>query len=94
MNLKNTEILKKVSLEGGIELSLLKDRDTGKRIIHRFAPRGRVNNYIENYEFINSNNQSSLLPLDDDKAIEIINRVEKGDAYSSAFIFYEDDSEQ
>ena len=94
MNLKNTEILKKVSLEGGVELSLLKDCDTGKRIIHRFAPRGRVNNYIENYEFINSNNQSSLLPLDDDKAIEIINRVEKGDAYSSAFIFYEDDSEQ
>ena len=94
MNLKNTEVLKKVSLEGGVELSLLKDSGTGKRIIHRFAPRGKVNNYIENYEFISSNNESSLLPLDDEKATQIIERVEKGGPYSSAFIFYEDDSEQ
>jgi MoaA/NifB/PqqE/SkfB family radical SAM enzyme len=90
MNLKNTEIIKKVSLAGGVELSLLKDSGTGKRIIHRFAPRGKVNNYIENYEFISSNHESSLLPLDDEKATQIIERIEKGDPYSSSFIFYEE----
>ena len=84
---KNTQILKKIIFSGDIELSVLKNKDN-KIIIHRLAPRGKISNYIENYEFIDANKESSLKPLTLDIANQILERIESGQAYSSAFIFY------
>tara|TARA_R110000851_G_scaffold18205_2_gene57293 strand:- start:267 stop:1637 length:1371 start_codon:yes stop_codon:yes gene_type:complete len=93
MNLKNFEILRKATLKNNMgELSLCKEKDTGKLIIHRYANRGKVENWVENYEYIDKDNTSSLIPLNNEKAEEIIDRLESGQPYSAIFIFYEDDN--
>ena len=71
-------------------VSICKHKVTGKIIIHRHASRGKINNFIENYEFIDKDYNSTLKPLDMDKAKEIMKRLEDGTPYSSIYIFYED----
>ena len=71
-------------------VSICKHKVTGKIIIHRHASRGKINNFIENYEFIDKNYNSTLRPLDMEKAKEIMDRLEDGTPYSSIYIFYED----
>lgn len=61
----------------------------GKILIHRFAKRGSIHNNIENYELIGADGRSNLIPLDNEHANEILNRVKRGENYSSAFIFEE-----
>ena len=36
----------------------------GQYVIHRFAARGKINNFVANYEFIDNNNVSHLKPID------------------------------
>ncbi len=64
--------------------------EAGKVLIHRLAARNKINNYIENYEFLNNNNESQLLPLTIEVANKIVDRALAGEAYSGIFIFYEE----
>lgn len=62
----------------------------GDRIlIHRLAKRGSVHNIIENYELVGADGRSRLIPLDQEHADEVLERVKRGENYSSAFIFEE-----
>jgi hypothetical protein len=61
----------------------------GKVLIHRTAKRGSVHNLIENYELIGADGRSRLVPLDREHADQVLDRVAKGENYSSAFIFEE-----
>ena len=45
-------------------------------IIYRYAARGKIKNFVSNYEFIDENNVSQLLPMDIEHGSEIIKRVE------------------
>jgi len=83
----NLEIIESYK-DGENTVSICKDED--KIIIHRHAARGKINNYIENYELIDKNYNSSLIPLDIDKARQILQRLKDGVAYSSIYLFYED----
>lgn len=58
-------------------------------IIHRYASRGKINNYVANYEKIHDNYESELVPLDAEYANKILDRIEDGQDYSAAFVFYE-----
>lgn len=91
-NAKNLKILKKLELpEGNGEISICQAGDSnGKIIIHRLAARGKISNYIENYEFIDKNRKSHLMPLSLDKANEILERVKNKEPYSGVYIFYEE----
>jgi hypothetical protein len=61
-------------------------------IIHRYAARGKVENWVSNYEMIDAGNNSTLLPLDTEYGYKILDRIEKGENYSNVFIFYSDDA--
>jgi organic radical activating enzyme len=64
----------------------------GVYTIHRYAARGKINNRVANYEKLNKDNVSSLIPLDLEYANKILDRIEDGENYSNVFIFYEDES--
>jgi len=85
--MSNLEVIESYK-DGENTVSICKDED--KIIIHRHAARGKINNYIENYELIDKNYNSSLIPLDIDKARQILQRLKDGVAYSSIYLFYED----
>jgi len=88
MSKRNLEKVRSIDL-AEVSYSIFKNANTGKFLIHRYAARGKVNNYIENYEFIDSSNRSKLLPLTLAKANEILDRIENNEPYSSIYIFYE-----
>lgn len=83
-------ILRKVSLPNDAGILQICEKEDGRIIIHRIAARNKINNYIENYEFLNSRNESSLMPLTIEIANKIIDRALAGEAYSGIFIFYEE----
>ena len=64
----------------------------GQYVIHRFAARGKINNFVANYEFIDNNNVSHLKPIDLEHGNKILDRVEQGIKYSNIFIFYDEKS--
>ena len=78
------------------EIQLPKDSGTvtlhnkdGKYHIHRYAARGKINNTIANYELLDDDNVSSLIPLNEEHGNLILDRIENGSNYSNVFIFYE-----
>lgn len=84
--------VKKIDLPKNVgTLSICRDDKTGKILLHRYAERGKISNYIENYEFIDKNSTSILYPLTLDIANKILVRAKAGEAYSGIFIFYEND---
>ena len=83
-------ILRKVSLPNDAGILQICEKEDGRILIHRIAARNKINNYIENYEFLNSRNESSLMPLTGEIANKIIDRALAGEAYSGIFIFYEE----
>jgi len=91
MKNKKTVIRRASIMDGLVDLEIIKEENSEKVIIHRFAKRGHVSNYIENYEFIDSNHESKILPLTEEYANKIIDRAVEGIPYSSIFIFYSDD---
>ena len=91
INVKDLDVLETKESDKNT-VSICKHKKTGKVIIHRHASRCKINNFIENYEFIDKDYNSTLRPLDMDKAREIMKRLEDGTPYSSIYIFYEDDS--
>jgi len=70
----------------GFQIGLYKKGE--EYIMYRHAARGKINNFVSNYEFIDEHNVSHLLPMDQEHGNEIIKRVEKGMKYSNIFIFY------
>ena len=62
-------------------------------IIHRYAARGKVENWVSNYELVDKDNWSDLRPIDLDKGNEILDRIKAGGNYSNVFIFYDDSKE-
>jgi MoaA/NifB/PqqE/SkfB family radical SAM enzyme len=57
--------------------------------IHRFAARGKIDNWVANYEYIDNEYNSELLPIDEIKGKEILRRIENNENYSGVYIFYE-----
>ena len=89
MNKNNMTTVREFSLpESGGSVSLVSYEN--EYVIHRYAARGKVNNWIENYELINSQNESSLLPITLDIGNKIIDIIASGENYSNAYIFYSD----
>lgn len=76
----------------GNELSILQEGD-GKIVIHRYSHRGKVNNYVENYEHIDESSESRILPLTAGIAHLILNRAMSGVKHSECFVFYDRDPE-
>jgi len=82
-----------VTVESDVNtVSICKHKKNGRIIIHRHANRGKINNFIENYELIDKEYNSKLIPLDMEKAEQILQRLKDGVPYSSIYIFYEDES--
>jgi organic radical activating enzyme len=81
----------RVLLQKGSEIGLYKKDD--KYIIYRHAARGKIKNFVGNYEFIDDNNVSHLKPIDLEYGNKILDRVEKGMKYSNIYIFYNVKSE-
>ena len=65
----------------------------GQYVIHRYAARGKINNFVANYEFIDNNNVSHLKPIDLEHGNKILDKVEQGVKYSNIFIFYDEKSD-
>ena len=63
--------------------------DEGRFWIHRYASRGRVNNFVSEFEFQDKSGRSSLKPIDETTGKSIVERIAKGFNYSSAFLFSE-----
>ena len=70
----------------GFEIGLYKKEN--EYIIYRHAARGKVKNFVKNYEYIDNNDVSHLKPITEEKGLEILDRVEKGMKYSNIYIFY------
>jgi organic radical activating enzyme len=68
------------------KMTLYKDKE--KYIIHRYAARGKVDNFVGNYELLDENNNSSLIDIDLEYGNKILDRVNSGENYSNVFIFY------
>lgn len=89
MTFKNLKILREEKLSDSECTLSICEKPDGKILVHRKAARNKINNYIENYEFIDAANNSHLKPLTLAIAGEIVERAIRGDAYSGIFIFYE-----
>ena len=63
----------------GFEIGLYKKED--EYIMYRHAARGKVKNFVKNYEYIDNNDISHLKPITLQKGNEILDRVEKGMKY-------------
>ena len=88
---KNMELTGLIDIgEDGGSVSLYKNGE--EYIIHRYAARGKVENWVSNYEMIDGNNNSKLLPIDLEYGNKILDRVDGGENYSNVFIFYGEDS--
>jgi MoaA/NifB/PqqE/SkfB family radical SAM enzyme len=61
-------------------------------IISRYAARGNIDNYIQNYELLDKNNVSKLIPIDLEYGHKILDRITK-ENYSNCFIFYDDNDD-
>jgi MoaA/NifB/PqqE/SkfB family radical SAM enzyme len=61
--------------------------DQNRYWIHRYAVRGRINNYLTEYEFQSSDGSSILKPITEDVGVKITQRIANGQNYSSAFLF-------
>ena len=65
---------------------------TSELIVHRYAARGKIENWVANYELIDEENESSLHPINLEYGNKILDRIEEGDNYSNVFIFYTDEA--
>ena len=74
----------KVHYGKGFEIGLYKKEDV--YIMYRHAARGKVKNFVKNYEYIDNNDVSHLKPITLEKGNEILDRVEKGMKYSNIYI--------
>ena len=72
----------------GFEIGLYKKED--EYIMYRYAARGKVKNFVKNYEYIDNNDVSHLKPIDEEYGNKILDRVEKGMKYSNIYIFYDE----
>ena len=86
LKIKDYEPVRVLTTKGS-EIGLYKKDD--KYIIYRHAARGKIKNFVGNYEFIDNNNVSHLRPIDLEHGNKIIDRVEKGMKYSNIYIFYD-----
>ena len=94
--------MKKVDLTGYVTVKKHYDISTGNIVelmkssdgylIHRLAKRGKVDNYVANYEYIDNQDVSHLKPLDLEYGEKIMNRISKGGNYSNVFIFFEEET--
>jgi MoaA/NifB/PqqE/SkfB family radical SAM enzyme len=91
VSVQNLDIINTVQSDVNT-VSICKHKVSGKIIIHRHANRGKINNFIENYELIDKDYNSKLIPMTLEKAEEILKRLQSGVPYSSIYIFYEDES--
>ena len=80
---KVREVVKKDAIVG------LYEKDC-KYIIHRYAARGKINNFVANYEFIDSDNNSKILELDEKYGNLILDKFQNNEKYSNIFLFYAD----
>lgn len=55
--------------------------------VHRYAERGKINNYISEYEYVNGDGRGEIHPLNEEYGRRIIGRIASGSNYSSSFIF-------
>ena len=60
----------------GFEIGLYKKEN--EYIIYRHAARGKIKNFVGNYEYIDNNDVSHLKPITEDIGLQIIDRGEKG----------------
>ena len=81
-------IVREIQLPNDSGTVTLHNKD-GKYHIHRYAARGKINNTIANYELLDDDNVSSLIPLNEEHGNLILDRIENGSNYSNVFIFYE-----
>jgi organic radical activating enzyme len=72
-----------------ISFSLVRLKENEKIVIRRYSSRGKVSNWVDKYEFINKDDISELLPLTEHIGHAIFSKLEDGESYASAFIFYE-----
>ena len=61
-------------------------QDQNRYWIHRYAVRGRINNYVTEYELQSSTGSSSLQPIDESVGKRIVERIANGFNYSGAFL--------
>ena len=61
-------------------------------LIHRYAKRGKVDNYVSNYEYIDNQDVSHLKPIDSEYGQKIMDRIERNVNYSNVFIFFEEET--
>ena len=66
------EIRKITDLKGSIGLYL----NNGKYVIYRYASRGKISNFVTEYELIN-NNISNQVPMDLNYGNQILDRIEQ-----------------
>jgi organic radical activating enzyme len=83
-NIKNYTVVRTMKNHSGTIGLYVKDQ---QYIIYRFAVRGKITNFVYEYELVD-NNQSQQLALDLHHGHEILNRIEQGEYFSDAFIFY------
>jgi organic radical activating enzyme len=76
--------------DGQGTVSLIKKDDT--LVIERIASRARIRNNVSRYEYIDRLGNSYLREMTEEAGNEILDRIESGSAYSSAYIFYEDEA--
>jgi len=81
------EVIREINIPGDAGIVSLVETD-GHYTIHRYAARGKINNRISNYELLDNNNISKLIPLDLEYGNKILDRIEDGENYSNVFIFY------
>ena len=81
------EVIREINIPGDAGVVSLVETD-GHYTIHRYAARGKINNRISNYELLDNNNVSKLIPLDLEYGNKILDRIEDGENYSNVFIFY------
>lgn len=85
---KNAKSLGHITLPGAQGFVRL-ITDGSRYWIHRFAERGKINNYVSEFELIDSNGQSHIHPLNEANGRRILERLAKGQNYSSCFVFRE-----
>lgn len=91
IKISDYNLVEQVILQNESRVSLYEKNN--KFIIHRYAARGKINNFIDNYELIDKENNSIIKTIDKKYGSAIIQKLKNGENYSNVFIFYEKEND-
>ncbi|KKN39028.1 hypothetical protein LCGC14_0747520 [marine sediment metagenome] len=75
-------------------IMVFKDLDTGRFYIQKKVARNNIKTLVDKYELVKVDGTIEVLPLDQDRCVQILNRLSAAElSFNACFVFHEDESD-